>query len=75
MPSMGDISERLAWISSERTKKEVIENKVDLFLRPPVSHIGTLEYDRIGKFQSILNCPWVRKIFFSLSNVLSPSFD
>ena len=46
---MGDINERLAWVSSERTKKEVIKNKVDLFLRPPVGHIGTLEYDKIGK--------------------------
>ena len=49
MPSMGDINERLSWVSSERTKKDIIENKVDLFLRPPIGHIGTLEFDKIGK--------------------------
>jgi|ERR1719296_40147 len=46
VPSMGDINELLSWVSSERVKKEV-EKKVDLFLKPPVDHIGTLDYDKI----------------------------
>jgi len=49
VPSMGDINERLSWVSSESAKKVIIKNKVDLFLRPPVGHIGTLEFDKIGK--------------------------
>lgn len=48
---MGDINERLSWVSSESTKKVIIKNKVDLFLRPPVGHIGTLEFDKIGKWK------------------------
>jgi hypothetical protein len=47
---MGDINERLSWISSERMKKDVIDNKVDLFLKPPVDCFGTLNYDKFGKF-------------------------
>jgi lysophospholipid hydrolase len=50
VPSMGDINERLSWISSERMKKDVIDNKVDLFLKPPVDCFGTLNYDKFGKF-------------------------
>ena len=33
VPSMGDISERLSWVSSESTKSK-IANKADLFLKP-----------------------------------------
>jgi lysophospholipid hydrolase len=53
VPSMGDINERLAWVSSERSKKDIVKNKVDLFLRPPVGHIGTLEYDKIDEIAKI----------------------
>lgn len=49
VPSMADINERLSWVSSERTKKDIINKNVDLFLRPPVNHIGTLEYDKIDE--------------------------
>jgi hypothetical protein len=52
VPSMGDINERLSWISSERTKKDIIDNKVDLFLKPPVDHFGTLNYDKFGTCSS-----------------------
>jgi hypothetical protein len=56
---MGDINERLSWISSERMKKDVIDNKVDLFLKPPVEHFGTLNYDKFGKFR-ITPCAHIR---------------
>jgi len=42
---MGDISERLAWVSGERHKKKVREH-IDLFLQPPVGNYGVLEYDK-----------------------------
>ena len=51
VPSMGDINERLSWVSSERMKKDIINSKVDLFLKPPVNHIGTLDFDKIGKWE------------------------
>jgi len=50
---MGDINERLSWVSSERTKKDNIKNKVDLFLRPPVGNFGTLEFDKIDEIVKI----------------------
>ncbi|KAL7544797.1 hypothetical protein ACHAWF_008166 [Thalassiosira exigua] len=53
VPSMGDINEMLSWVSSERTKKFIIDNKVDLFLCPPVGHYGTLEYDKIDEIIKI----------------------
>jgi len=53
VPSMGDINERLSWVSSERTKKDIIKNKVDLFLRPPVGNFGTLEFDKIDEIVKI----------------------
>jgi len=53
VPSMGDINERLSWVSSESAKKVIIKNKVDLFLRPPVGHIGTLEFDKIDEIVKI----------------------
>jgi len=46
---MGDINEQLSWVCADRTKKEIINSKVDLFLRPPVNHIGTLEFDKIDE--------------------------
>ena len=53
VPSMGDINERLAWISSERYKKQVVESKIDLFLRPPVDDYGTLEFDKYDEIVQI----------------------
>lgn len=53
VPSMGDINERLSWVSSEITRKDNIKNSVDLFLRPPVGHFGTLEYDKIDEIAKI----------------------
>ncbi|KAG7360957.1 cyclic nucleotide-binding protein [Nitzschia inconspicua] len=45
VPSMGDISEMLVWVASERHRKSV-RLVSDLHLTPPVSDVGTLEYDR-----------------------------
>lgn len=53
IPSMSDITERLSWVSSTRAKREIIKDKVDLFLNPPVSHIGTLEYGRYDEIVEI----------------------
>ena len=53
VPSIGDVNERLAWISSERYKKHVVENKVDLFLRPPVDDYGTLEFNKYDEIVQI----------------------
>mmetsp|Transcript_9502 Transcript_9502/g.24119 ORF Transcript_9502/g.24119 Transcript_9502/m.24119 type:complete len:274 (+) Transcript_9502:138-959(+) len=47
VPSMGEISERLVWVSSERQLERVRQNPaVDLYLRPPVANYGTLEFDK-----------------------------
>lgn len=48
IPSMGDISERLAWVSADRHKKKVKEH-IDLFLEPPVANYGVLEYDKFDE--------------------------
>ena len=42
VPSMGDLAERLSWVSAERTKNDMVKNKADLFLRPPVNEFGEL---------------------------------
>lgn len=52
IPSMGDISERLAWVSGERHRKKVREY-IDLFLQPPVGNFGTLEYDKFDEIVSL----------------------
>ncbi|GFH50912.1 patatin-domain-containing protein [Chaetoceros tenuissimus] len=49
--SMGDLSQRLIWVSSVNHRSEIM-NSVDLFLTPPVGEYGTLEYD---KFDEIVN--------------------
>ncbi|CAB9506410.1 Lysophospholipase NTE1 [Seminavis robusta] len=52
IPSMGDISERLAWVNCDNQKKKVKEY-IDLFLEPPVSNYGVLEYDKFDEIISI----------------------
>lgn len=52
VPSMGDINERLSWISAERFKKTNID-KIDLFLSPPVDDYGTLEYSKYDEIVQI----------------------
>ena len=53
VPSMGDINERLAWVSSERLLKDVVAKKVDLFLKPPVQDYGVLEFDKFDELVQI----------------------
>jgi predicted acylesterase/phospholipase RssA len=50
---MGDINERLSWISAERLKKDIVDNKVDLFLKPPVQDFGVLEFDKFDQIVQI----------------------
>uniref|UniRef100_A0A7S2C3C3 PNPLA domain-containing protein n=1 Tax=Octactis speculum TaxID=3111310 RepID=A0A7S2C3C3_9STRA len=52
VPSMGDISTSLAWVSSQKHYESVVGdlNSVkDLYLRPPVSKYGTLEFDKFDE--------------------------
>lgn len=53
VPSMGDISKSLAFVSSEKKVDAVIKHNIDLFLRPPVGHFGTLDYDKIYEIEKI----------------------
>jgi lysophospholipid hydrolase len=46
VPSMGDISDMLIWVSSDKHRRSS-EHFCDLFLVPPVGDYGTLEYDKI----------------------------
>ena len=48
VPSMGDISEMLIWVSSEQHRREV-KSCCDLHLTPPIQDIGTLEYDKFDE--------------------------
>ena len=48
VPSMGDLSQKLIWVSSKIHLSEVMNN-ADLFLTPPVSHYGTLEFDKMDE--------------------------
>ena len=52
IPSMGDISERLAWVNGDVQKKKVRED-IDLFLQPPVANYGVLEYDKFDEIVQI----------------------
>jgi len=48
VPSMGDISDMLIWVSSEQRRKAV-RLITDLHLIPPVMDIGTLEFDKFDE--------------------------
>ncbi|RLN73089.1 hypothetical protein BBJ28_00003790 [Nothophytophthora sp. Chile5] len=52
VPSMGDVSAALAYVSSEQHKDRIKEECVDLYLRPPVNDYGTLQFD---KMEEIIN--------------------
>ncbi|KAG7399341.1 Neuropathy target esterase [Phytophthora boehmeriae] len=47
VPSMGDVSAALAYVSSEQHKDRIREECVDLYLRPPVKDYGTLEFSKM----------------------------
>lgn len=46
--SMGDLSQKLIWVSCENRRSEVL-NSADLFLTPPVSEYGVLDYDKFDE--------------------------
>ena len=48
VPSMGDISDMLVWVSSERHRRNM-SNASDLYLTPPVTGYGTLDYGRFDE--------------------------
>ncbi|POM65268.1 Patatin like protein [Phytophthora palmivora] len=47
VPSMGDVSAALAYVSSEQHKDRIKEEFIDLYLRPPVKDYGTLEFNKM----------------------------
>ncbi|OWZ24627.1 LOW QUALITY PROTEIN: Patatin like protein [Phytophthora megakarya] len=47
VPSMGDVSAALAYVSSEQHKDRIKEECIDLYLRPPVKDYGTLEFNKM----------------------------
>ncbi|GLE10790.1 hypothetical protein PINS_up023041 [Pythium insidiosum] len=47
VPSMGDVSAALAYVSSEQHKERMKTECIDLYLRPPVNDYGTLEFDKM----------------------------
>jgi lysophospholipid hydrolase len=49
VPSMGDISDMLVWVSSDRHRKTVVLSASDLYLKPPVQQYGTLDYDKFDE--------------------------
>jgi lysophospholipid hydrolase len=46
VPSMGDVSAALAYVSSEQHKDRMKDECIDLYLRPPIQAFGTLEFGR-----------------------------
>uniref|UniRef100_K3WH12 PNPLA domain-containing protein n=1 Tax=Globisporangium ultimum (strain ATCC 200006 / CBS 805.95 / DAOM BR144) TaxID=431595 RepID=K3WH12_GLOUD len=47
VPSMGDVSAALAYVSSEQHKDRMKAECIDLYLRPPVNDYGTLQFDKM----------------------------
>jgi len=52
VPSMGDLSQKLMWVSSVKHLSTVKEN-FDLLLTPPVHDYGTLEYDKFDEIYEL----------------------
>jgi lysophospholipid hydrolase len=48
VPSMGDLSQKLIWVQATKRRSEVTET-ADLWLAPPVSNYGVLEYDKFDE--------------------------
>lgn len=49
VPSMGDVSAALAYVSSEQHKDRMKAECIDLYLRPPVNDYGTLQFDKMDE--------------------------
>ncbi|RHY14320.1 hypothetical protein DYB25_000783 [Aphanomyces astaci] len=47
VPSMGEITDALAYAAFYQNKDYVINHCVDLFFKPPVQDIGTLDFDKL----------------------------
>ncbi|ETW08910.1 hypothetical protein, variant [Aphanomyces invadans] len=47
VPSMGEITDALAYAAFYQNKAYVINHYVDLYFKPPVQAIGTLEFDKL----------------------------
>ncbi len=52
VPSMGDLSQRLIWVSAFNHRRSLVD-KVDLFLSPPVGNYGTLEFDKFDEIVEV----------------------
>mmetsp|Transcript_19865 Transcript_19865/g.40370 ORF Transcript_19865/g.40370 Transcript_19865/m.40370 type:complete len:344 (+) Transcript_19865:1766-2797(+) len=48
VPSMGDISDSLRWVSSDQHRRRM-ESEADLHFRPPIQEYGTLEFDKFDE--------------------------
>eukprot|EP00546_Thalassionema_frauenfeldii_P019367 CAMPEP_0178906706 /NCGR_PEP_ID=MMETSP0786-20121207/6970_1 /TAXON_ID=186022 /ORGANISM="Thalassionema frauenfeldii, Strain CCMP 1798" /LENGTH=1130 /DNA_ID=CAMNT_0020578435 /DNA_START=61 /DNA_END=3454 /DNA_ORIENTATION=+ len=48
VPSMGELSHKLIWVSSVN-QRESVQANADLFLKPPVQQYGTLDYDKLDE--------------------------
>lgn len=48
VPSMGDISDSLRWVSSDQHRRRM-ESVADLHFRPPIQEYGTLEFDKFDE--------------------------
>ena len=53
IPSMTDISTQLAYISETSQLPDRLRDDIDLYLKPGVSHYGTLEFDKFGEIRDI----------------------
>jgi len=48
VPSMGDLSQKLMWVSANK-HLTTVKDSFDLLLTPPVHNYGTLEYDKFDE--------------------------
>lgn len=53
IPSWGDVNELLLWVASQRKLETESVDTADLFLKPPVKHYGTLEFDKFDEIVDV----------------------
>jgi len=78
VPSMGDISDSLRWVSSDQHRRRM-ESEADLHFRPPIQEYGTLEFDKFDEivekgyaYAKPIIDDWVRRNPSLISEQLSP---
>lgn len=49
IPSMGDISASLAFVSSMQHRDHMKSNYINLYLKPPVGHYSVLQFDKMDE--------------------------